>query len=293
MLSASEDQLGDLADYEAARAIINDLADSRRRTLLDDGVDFQVEPADANGVQAFWITPGPRPGSDRVILYAHGGGYVAGEAARVIEPPLRLGRVAGIPVLSVEYRLAPEHPWPTGLNDCLNAHQWLLGQGHAPARIAWTGLSAGGGYVLAMALAAKPQGIPLPGAIYAMAPWADLTLSGDSYRTNLPHDHVLGSSNLAAITAMYAGSTDPREPTISPIYGDLRGLPPTLVDAGSREVLLSDAVRWAQRARDAGIDVELDVWDGLWHGFHNAPEIPEAHQVTERGAAFIRTHTAA
>ncbi len=290
ILRAGDDMLGDLADYRSARQRINRIADARSQSVRDEGTDFEFEAVDTNGARSYWITSARQDDTERVLVYAHGGGYVAGEAARVIEHPLRLGRAARLPVLSVEYGRAPENPWPAALEDCLRAHQWLLEQGYAPRHIAWSGLSAGGGIVVAMALAARERNIPLPGAIYGMAPWADLTLSGDSYRVNAPHDHVLGSSDMAALADMYAGSADKREPTISPVYGDLRGLPPLLVDAGTREILLSDAVLLAQRARSAGADVTLDVWDGLWHGFHNAQEVPEAHLVTRRGAAFIRSH---
>ena len=192
ILRAGDDMLGDLADYRSARQRINRIADARSQSVRDEGTDFEFEAVDTNGARSYWITSARQDDTERVLVYAHGGGYVAGEAARVIEHPLRLGRAARLPVLSVEYGRAPENPWPAALEDCLRAHQWLLEQGYAPRHIAWSGLSAGGGIVVAMALAARERNIPLPGAIYGMAPWADLTLSGDSYRVNAPHDHVLG-----------------------------------------------------------------------------------------------------
>ena len=209
ILSDADDHLSDLADYRAARTAINRIADTRCELVRKQGVQFDVDAVDANGVRAYWITSPPQDDSERVILYAHGGGYVAGEAARVIEHPLRMGRAAGRPVLSVEYRRAPEHPWPAAFEDCLTAHCWLVEQGYAPGRIAWTGLSAGGGIVLAMGLAARQRGIPMPGAIYGMSPWADLTLSGDSYRTNAPYDHVMGSTDMERLAGMYAGYCRP------------------------------------------------------------------------------------
>ena len=253
--------------------------------------EYDVSPVQTNSTLSYWITSPQQTDASRVILFVHGGAYIFGDAGKMIELPLRLGRAAGMKVLSVNHRLAPENPWPAALNDCLDAHAWLIEQGYSPDSIAWVGISSGGGIVLSMANAAKQQDIPLPGAIYAMSAWADMTVSGDSYVVNNPLGQGPGKgSKIKALADMYVGDADPYEPTISPMYGDLGGLPPTLIDAGSRELFLSDSTRWARRATLAGVDVTLNIWDGMWHGFHIMPNIPEAQEVTEDGATFLKAH---
>ena len=251
--------------------------------------EYDVSPVQTNSTLSYWISSPQQTDSKRVILFVHGGAYIFGDAGKSIELPLRLGRAAGMKVLSVDHRLAPEDPWPAALNDCIDAYAWLIEQGYAPGSIAWVGISSGAGIVLSMANAAKQRDIPLPGAIYSMSAWADLTVSGDSYVINNPLGQGPGTdSKIRELANMYVGDADPYDPTISPMYGDLHGLPPTLIDAGSRELFLSDSTRWARRATRAGVDVTLNVWDGMWHGFHIMPNIPEAMEVTEDGANFLK-----
>lgn len=278
-----------VSDYKAFRTLICNIAGARN-DLLDSTVSKSA--VDTNSVQSYWINSPQQTDPKRVILYAHGGAYVAGDASVMIEHPSRIGRATGMKVLSVDYRLAPEDPWPAALNDCLDAHSWLIEQGYAPESIGWAGISAGGGLVLAMANAAKERGIPLSGAIHAMSAYADLTNSGDSYTTVAPSDPFMGHADMDKLSQMYTGDADPRSPTISPIYGELAGLPPTLIDAGSREILVSDTTRWAHRARRAGVDVTLEIWDGLFHGFHIDANLPEAQDVTRQGAEFFKAHLA-
>ena len=255
--------------------------------------EYDVAPVETNSTLSYWITSPEQADTTRVILFVHGGAYIFGDAGKMFELPLRLGRASGMKVLSVNHRLAPEDPWPAALNDCLDAYAWLIEQGYSPESIAWVGISSGGGIVLSMANAAKKRNIPMPGAIYAMSAWADLTVSGDSYAINNPLGQGPGKdSKIKALAHMYVGDADPYDPTISPMYGELDGLPPTLIDAGSRELFLSDSIRWARRATKAGVDVTLNVWDGMWHGFHIIPNIPEAQEVTQDGANFLKARLA-
>jgi len=252
-------------------------------------LDGEVTAVNTDGVQSYWISSPKQNDKKHVILFMHGGAYVAGDS-RIIAIPLELGKGAGMKVLSVNYALAPENQWPAGLNDSLKAHQWLIKQGYKPSNIAWAGLSSGGGLALAMANLAKEKNIPLPGAIFTMSAWADLTLTGDSYETIKASDHMMGHGDMGKLAKLYYGDADPRDPTITPLYGDLKGLPPTLLSAGSRERIVSDSIRWARTARAAGVDVTLDIWDGQMHGFHIIPTSPEARQAVQYGADFIKKH---
>ena len=277
-----------VAQYEATRGA-GKKAPARPERWKIKG-EYNVEPVDTNSTVSYWITSPEQTDTKHVILFVHGGAYIFGNAAKSIELPLRLGRAAGMKVLSVSHRLAPEDPWPAALNDCLDAYAWLIEQGYAPENIAWAGISSGGGLVLSMANAAKIRGIPLPAAIYSMSALADLTLSGDSHVTIKASDHFMGHADMQKLADMYVGDADPYNPTISPVYGDLSGLPPTLIEPGSREIIVSDSILWARKARDAGVDVTLDIWDGQGHGFQVFPMLPEAQQAVKYGAAFLKSH---
>jgi acetyl esterase/lipase len=257
------------------------LANARRITT-----DYTLEKIDAGGVSAYWVHTGAPRHRDKVIVYLHGGGYIIGGAATNLGIPLRIGPAASTPVLSVEYRLAPEHPFPAALNDTLAVYGWLLGKGYRGSDIALVGDSAGGGLVLAFALAARDKNLPMPAAIAALSPATDLSQASDTRQTLAGFDPIL-IGDASERLAIYAGTHDLKEPLISPVYGDLRGLPPLLIQAGTRETLLSDSVRLARRAREAGVDVTLDIWEGMWHGWQEHPTVPEALTASNEAAKFL------
>ncbi|MEO8443847.1 MAG: alpha/beta hydrolase [Gammaproteobacteria bacterium] len=251
--------------------------------------DYTLESVDAGGVPAVWVrTPEPvRKG--KVLLYIHGGGFILGSAYTDLSLPLRIGPAAGLPVLSVDYRLAPEQPYPAAVNDVLAAYRWLLKQGFRARDVGVLGDSAGGDLALALVLATRSAGLPAPGALVTLSPVTDLTGSGDTREMLKSADPIL-SGDAPARWAAYLGGHDPKDPLISPVFAELRGLPPLLIQVGTREVLLSDSVRLARRAREAGVDVTLDVWEGMWHVWQGNPDVPEARAAADEVAAFFRRH---
>lgn len=260
------------------------LATARRITT-----DYVLEPLDAGGVPAYWVRTGTPAHPGKVIVYLHGGGYILGSATTNLGVPLRVGPAAGTPVLSVDYRLAPENKFPAALDDSLTVYRWLLGHGYRGKDIAFIGDSAGGGLVVSVALAIKDARLALPAAIAALSPLTDLTPTSDTRVTLAAYDPIVVGDPTARF-ARYAGSHDIKDPLISPVYGDLRGLPPLLIQVGTREVLLSDAVRLARRAREAGVDVTLDVWEGMWHVWQEHPLAPESKQASVEIGKFLEKH---
>lgn len=251
-----------------------------------DGVAW--EEVDAGGVVAEWIVA-PEASNDRVLLYLHGGGYTMGSRATHRVLVSRLSEQARARVLSVDYRLAPEHSYPAAVDDAVAAYRWLLAQGVAADRIAIAGDSAGGGLTLATLLALRDAGDPLPAAAVAISPWADLEGTGDSVQTRAHLDKMVSADALKDNADLYAAGTDLRAPGVSPLYGDYTGLPPLLIQVGDAEILLDDSVRVADRAKAAGVDVTLEVWPEMphvWHAF--AGMLPEADQAVARIGEWVR-----
>lgn len=252
-----------------------------------------LAPADAAGVPAEWVG-GPQPDGGAVLLYVHGGGFTAGSCVTHRELAARLALAAGVRVLLVDYRLAPEHPFPAALEDVAAAYRWLLGQGHAPRQIALGGDSAGACLALAALVWLRERGLPAPAAAVLISPWLDLALTGPSLQSRAALDPLCSREGLARAAAAYLAGADPRAPLASPLYADLRGLPPLLLQAGDHEVLLSDATRLAERARAAGAEVALEVWEQMWHVWHAwAAALPEGQQAIARIGAFLRERLAA
>jgi monoterpene epsilon-lactone hydrolase len=249
--------------------------------------DVKFEPVSANGVPAEWaIAPGAR--DDRALVYVHGGGYTMGSLATHRALCARLSRLGRMRVLNVAYRLAPEHPHPAAIEDAVAAVRWVYAQGFAPRRVAIGGDSAGGGLTLATLLSLRDAGAPLPAAGVCISPWTDLSASGESIRTKASVDPMVTEGPLRAMAAAYLGGKDARTPLASPLFADLRGLPPLLVQVGDAELLLDDATRLASRARDAGVDVTLEVWEEMFHVWHAFAEIlPEAQRACERIGAWL------
>jgi monoterpene epsilon-lactone hydrolase len=247
------------------------------------------------GLAAEWIRPSAVAPQgmmgEGVIFYVHGGGYVSGSCNDHRAMVAKLVRASKVSALLFEYRLAPEHPFPAALEDTLAAYRWLLDQGIAASRIAIAGESAGGGLLLAALLALRDQGVPLPSAAVAISPMTDLKLSGESYRTKAKV--CLSPKGMAVVCSKYyAGEQDPGLPYISPLYGDLHGLPPLLIYAGNYDTLLDDSTRFAAKAKEAGVEVTLRVEEGMIHCYPLlAPLFPEATQAMQEISAFIRAYT--
>lgn len=200
--------------------------------------------------------------------------------------PLRVGPAAGVPVLSVESRLAPEHPYPDAVDDCLAAYRWLLGTGYRGRDVAFIGDSAGGGLAITCALAARCDGLPAPAAVAALSPLGDLTPMSDTRVTLAGWDPIVVGDPTERF-GTYAGTHDPRDPLISPVYADFTGFLPLLIQVGTREVLLSDSIRLAREARGAGVDVTLDPWEGMWHVWQDHATAPEAQQASAEIGRFL------
>jgi acetyl esterase/lipase len=284
-----------VADYEnpATMQRIRDglgrmfLATARRITT-----DYELEQIDADGVRAYWIHTGAPAHPAKVIVYLHGGGYILGSATTNLGVPLRVGPAARTPVLSVEYRLAPEQPFPAALDDSLAVYRWLLAHGYEGRDIALMGDSAGGGLALALALAVKNAKLPLPAAIAVLSPLTDLSPASDTRETLAEYDPIVVGDPTRRF-ATYAGKHDVHDPLVSPVYGDFRGISPLLIQVGTREVLLSDSVRLARQARQAGVDVTLDVWEGMWHVWQEHPVAPESRQAAVEIGIFLERHLTA
>jgi monoterpene epsilon-lactone hydrolase len=228
-------------------------------------------------------------GADAAILYLHGGGYVMGscDASRALAA--RIASAAGAPALLVNYRLAPEDPFPAALEDARAAFGWLLSQGVKPGRIALAGDSSGGGLAVSLAVDLRDASGPLPEAIVCLSPWTDLTVSGESIRTRARADPLITPEACVRNAGRYAGHHDPASPLISPIFADLTGLPPLLILVGEHEILCSDAERLAEEARRVGVQVTLEVWPGMWHLWPAfAGLIPEAGIAIDQIGDFLR-----
>ena len=250
--------------------------------------DVVIQPVMAGEVPGEWLVP-PHASTQSVILYLHGGAWTLGWTNIHRRMVAYLCRAAGSRALAVDYRLAPEHPFPAPLEDCLSAYRWLLKNGTLPQDIVMAGDSAGGNLTLATLISLRDAGDPLPAAAVCISPATDLEGTGESFRTK--KDPTQTPEFVLAMIRHYAGGQDLRSPLISPLYGDLRGLPPLLVHAGSDEMLLSDATRLADAAKAAGVEVDLVVWPSMWHVWHLlAPSLPEARQAIEAVGAFIREH---
>lgn len=238
-----------------------------------------------------WLTPEQPSGI--TILYLHGGGYYFCSPATHRGIVFPLARRSGARTFSLDYRLAPEHPFPAALYDALAAYRTLLADGVLPERLVIAGDSAGGGLALATLLALRDAGDPLPAGAVAFSPWTDLAATGASITTNEGRDPMFHGSAFAPAGKLYAGETDIRHPYVSPLYGRFEGLPPLFIQIGDTEVLLDDSTRVAEKARVAGVRVELNILPKMPHVFQMfAPFVPEANRALEQAAGFVRRVTA-
>ena len=253
--------------------------------------DIKCEPVVAGGVSAEWIAA-PNAAEDRAILYLHGGGYVMGSINTHRAMIGRISRAAQARVLALDYRLAPEHPFPAAVEDATAGYKWLLEQGYQPNKIVISGDSAGGGLTFAALVALRDAKAALPAAAVPISPWTDLAATGASLVSRAKADPMVGSTSLAPMARHYTGSHDPRTPLISPLYADLTGLPPLLIHVGDAEILLDDSTRIAERAKAAGVDVTLEVWPEMVHVWHVFAKIlPEGQQAIDRIGEFVLART--
>jgi epsilon-lactone hydrolase len=274
----------DLGRSAELRAQYDDIAEAHAIPA-----DIGYQAVDAGGVDAAWLqAPGVR--DNRVLIYLHGGCYGTGSVETHRDLMSRLSIETSMRVLGLNYRLAPTHPFPAAVEDAVAAYRWLLKTGIASANIAIAGDSAGAGLALAATLSVRDEGLSLPGAVVCLSPWVDLAVIGDSIDSKALEDPVVSREMLLGWAKLYLGEHDPRTPRASPLYADLHGLPPLLIQVGSAEVLLDDSLRLAKRAKDAGVATTLEVWPEMIHVWHNfAAILPEARQAIERIGGFIRS----
>ena len=252
--------------------------------------DVRAIAVELGGVRAIEVTAGSAEPSG-TVLYFHGGGYALGSAAASVNLAADVARRAGTTVYTVDYRLAPEHPFPAAVDDALAAYRGLLDRGVPPESIAVSGESAGGGLALALLIAIKEAGLPQPTAAAVLSPWADLTQSGRSYRTKAALDPALTREALSTRADDYLAGTDPRSRLASPLFADLRGLPPLLIQTGTFEILLDDAVRLAAKAADDDVAVTLQTFPGAPHVFQGfSAVLAEGARALNDVGTFIRTH---
>jgi len=249
--------------------------------------DASTEDIKIAGRDARWVSV-PESETNRVVLYLHGGGYVVGSIASHSELAARIARAGKARVLVLDYRLAPEDPFPAAVEDAVAAYDYLLAQGISAGRIAIAGDSAGGGLTIATLIALRDAGKPVPGAGVAMSPWVDLTHSGETMTTKVADDPMLTLQALEGMASSYAGAASRTDPLVSPLNAELSGLPPMLVQVGTAEVLLSDSERIVEKLRAAGVPVEFQSEEGLFHVFQLFPLYPEAADAIERIGMFLQ-----
>ena len=254
--------------------------------------EVKVDRVSAPAAPAEWLRP-PGAVAGRVVLYLHGGGYVIGSPRSHRHLAAAIASAAAASALLLDYRLAPEHPFPAAVDDATAAYRWLLDQAIAPEHVVIAGDSAGGGLTMATLLALRDRGVPLPAGGVCISPWVDLTCSGGSYRTKATVDPIVTQAGVAEMARAYLGNVSPRTPLASPLFADLRGLPPLLIHVGSDEVLLDDSVQLAATAKAASVETTIEVWERMihvWHWF--LPMLDEAGSAVETIGRFTQARTA-
>jgi acetyl esterase/lipase len=294
---AKSEALQQIIDALRSRPIPMDVSWADRRKAMEEfqlglkiPAEVKTQAVDAGGVRAEWIW---RPDSDldRAILYLHGGGYAIGSIATHRYLMQSVNQASGARVLGIDYRLAPENPFPAAVEDAVAAWRWMLAQGLDPKRCAIGGDSAGGGLTAATMLALRDRGLPLPGAAVLLSPWTDLAGTGASVKTKAAEDPMVTEAGLKMMADAYLGGGDARNPLASPLYASLSGLPPLLIQVGSAEILLDDATRFAERAKAAGVEVTLEPWEDMVHVFQAFPMLAESGQAIKKIGDFVRART--
>jgi len=248
----------------------------------------RIEPVLAGNVSGEWIKSRANTGKEAVVLYVHGGAFVAGSCLSSRCLAVNLAQATELPVLSINYRLAPEYPFPAALEDVIAAYRWLLASGVQSQEVVMVGDSAGGNLVLAALLSLRDAGDPLAAAAILVSPWLDLATMGRSFLALADADPYLTPPFMQIAARQYLGTVSPTLPLASPLYGDLRALPPMLIQVGSDEILLDDSLRLAQRVKAVGGVAHLEVWQRMWHVWHYfAGAIPQAGYSFAQITAFI------
>jgi acetyl esterase/lipase len=252
--------------------------------------DVKLSKVKVGEIPCEWVRA---PGADSEVrlLYIHGGGFVSGSGGRYLPLAAHISAAAKCAVLLPDYRLAPEHPFPAGLNDCVDAHQWMIANGPSgPAAAKATfiaGDSAGGSLTLTTLLALRDRKLQLPLGGIPISPTTDFTLASESLKS--VHDPIISAKTMPIFRDHYLGKTDPKDPLVSPVFGDYHGIPPLLIQVGEHEMLRDDSVRVAKKARADGISVKLEAWPGMFHVFQShEPLLPEAKEAVEHIAEFMR-----
>jgi monoterpene epsilon-lactone hydrolase len=289
----SDPDIGAFRAKLLSRPVTTDIGE-RRKNMDERGLayglagDVSVEKVSANGVLAEW-TSTPNAARDAAILYVHGGGYVIGSLDSHRHMVAELGRAANAVALALDYRLAPEHPFPAPVEDTLAGYRFLLAQGFKPSRIAIAGDSAGGGLVVAAMVAIREAGLAQPGCGWCLSPWIDMEAIGESMESKAATDPMVQKPGILDMAGLYLGGADPRSPLAAPLYADLAGIAPLLIQVGAAETLLDDAIRLAQRAGAADVRIDLQVWPEMihvWPLFH--PELGAGKRALDAAGAFIR-----
>ena len=283
---------------ESKDALLGDLPVELRRQRIDSAArrairvprNVCLKMVSAGGVPSDWFDPDCAiPG--RVILYLHGGAYV------ICSPTTHRGLAGNIALagksrlLLIDYRLAPEHPFPSALDDALKAYHWLLEKNYSPDHIAIGGDSAGGGLTLATALSLRDNHEKLPAALFLLSPWTDLTFSGESIHSRAERDPILELKDDSWLVDAYAAGYPLSHPYISPLFADLHDLPPTLIQVGTEEILFDDSSRLEKRALRSGVKIKMESWPGMWHVFQAfAPYVPESQSAINNLGNFINAN---
>jgi monoterpene epsilon-lactone hydrolase len=251
-----------------------------------DAVPADTQYARIADLETLWVSADADPG--RVLVYLHGGGFKVGSVRSHRDLMARISREAGCRVLGVNYRLAPEHRFPAPVQDIVAVYEWLLANGILPRRVAFAGDSAGAGLAASAVLALRERGQALPAAVVMLSAWTDLTAESESYTTRAALDPIHQRPMILATASNYLGDANPRQPMASPLFGDLSGLPPVLLQVGGRETVLDDSTRFAAKARAAGVKVELEIYDDMIHVFQQFPGLlPEAQQAIASIGRFL------
>ena len=294
----SKEQLETLvATLRAGRADSTTSIEDRRAGMKEMGdkllapPEAIIEEIEVAGCWTEWVyAPGCNP--SRQVLFLHGGGYAIGSPHSHRLLAYNIAKAMDARVLVIDYRMAPEDPFPAAVDDAVAAWKWMLDQGGNPAMMAIMGDSAGGGLAIATQVVLKNQGIALPACSCCISPWIDLEVTGESIVTNADADPSVAPDTVIRFSALYRDGTDPRNPLVSPLYADLSGLPPILIQVGTAEILMDDSTRLAVAARSVGVDVTLELWDDMphiWHIF--APMLDEGQQAIVKLGAWARERT--
>ncbi len=274
----------DIAHIVDMRERLNKISRFLKRAL---GVS--VEPTTVNGLAAEWLRP-KHAAAGKVLLYLHGGAYLVGSCRTHRQMVSHIARAAGINVLVPEYRLAPEDPFPAAMDDAVGVYRSLLEDGFSAADIFIGGDSAGGGLTVATLLSLRHEGLPMPAAAVLLSPYLDVTASGESATTRAEQDPWFDPKDMHIVADHYCGEgVDLQNPLISPVFANVAGLPPTFIQVGDDEILLSDSTRFAEKMKAAGLDVEIEIWPGMWHVFQLfIGKMPESRRAIKRIGAYLK-----